>query len=85
MDVPVDQPGSKIGAFGVQLDLAGIGADAENDAVPDGDVPFQDFLGENIDDLCEITGFSVSELNIYLTEMELSGLIKHLSNGKYSV
>ena len=42
-------------------------------------------LGEkSIDELCEKTGFSVSELNIYLTEMELSGLIKQLPNKVYS-
>lgn len=40
---------------------------------------------KNIDELCEYTGFSVSQLNIYLTEMELSGLIKQLSNKVYSI
>ena len=43
-------------------------------------------LGEKtVDDLCEITEFTVSELNIYLTEMELSGIIKQLPNGKYAL
>lgn len=43
-------------------------------------------LGEkNIDELCEATGFSVSELNMYLTEMELSEIIKKLPNGEYAV
>lgn len=44
------------------------------------------FYGEKtVDELSELTGFSASEINIYLTEMELSGIIKQLPNGVYSV
>ena len=43
-------------------------------------------MGEkNIDEICEITGYSVSAVNIHLTEMELSGIIRQLPNGLYSV
>lgn len=43
-------------------------------------------IGEkNIDELCQTTGFTVSELNILLTEMELSGIIKQLPNKLYSI
>lgn len=43
-------------------------------------------LGEKTaDEICEITLFSVSEVNTYLTEMELSGIIRQLPNGLYSV
>ena len=43
-------------------------------------------LGEKTPDrLCEILGMDVSEINIYLTEMELSGIINKLSNGEYSL
>lgn len=40
---------------------------------------------KNRDDLSEITGFSVEKLNILLTEMELSGIIKQLPNGEYAI
>ncbi len=40
---------------------------------------------KNADALCFATGFSVAEINIILTEMELSGIIKQLPNGEYSV
>lgn len=39
----------------------------------------------SIDKLCDATGFSVSDVNTFLTEMELSGIIKQLPNGEYSV
>ena len=43
-------------------------------------------LGEKTPDrLCEILGMDISEINIYLTEMELSGIINKLSNGEYSL
>ncbi|MBO4384098.1 MAG: DNA-processing protein DprA [Clostridia bacterium] len=43
-------------------------------------------LGEKTADfLCEKLGFDVSEINIYLTEMELSGIINRLQNGSYSI
>lgn len=43
-------------------------------------------LGEKTaDQLCEKLEFDVSEINIYLTEMELSGIIKRLQNGSYSI
>ena len=43
-------------------------------------------MGEkNIDEICDLTGHSVSEVNIFLTEMELSGIIRQLPNGLYSV
>ncbi|MBO4563395.1 MAG: DNA-processing protein DprA [Clostridia bacterium] len=43
-------------------------------------------LGEkSADELCEKLGYSVAELNTYLTEMELSGIIKQLPNGIYAV
>ncbi|MCR5809107.1 MAG: DNA-processing protein DprA [Clostridiales bacterium] len=43
-------------------------------------------LGEKrADELCDLTGMSVSEINIYLTEMGLSGIIRQLANGAYSV
>lgn len=37
------------------------------------------------DSLCDRLGVDISEVNIYLTEMELSGIIKKLQNGQYSV
>ena len=40
---------------------------------------------KNVDTLCFVTGFSAAEINIYLTEMELSGIIKQLPHGEYSV
>lgn len=40
---------------------------------------------KNIDELCQITGFDITELNILLTEMELSGIIKQLSNKVYCI
>ena len=40
---------------------------------------------KTVDMLCEETGFDVSEVNTYLTEFELSGIIKQLPNGQYSV
>lgn len=43
-------------------------------------------LGEKTADaLCESTGFSASDINMYLTELELSGIIKQLPNGEYAV
>lgn len=43
-------------------------------------------LGEKtVDELCEYTHLGAAEINMYLTEMELSGLIKQLPNGQYSV
>ena len=43
-------------------------------------------LGEKTaDELCEKLGLEISGVNIYLTEMELSGIIKRLPSGKYSV
>lgn len=39
----------------------------------------------NVDELCDETHISMSELNTYLTEMELSGIIKQLSYRLYSV
>ncbi|MBO6061523.1 MAG: DNA-processing protein DprA [Clostridia bacterium] len=43
-------------------------------------------LGEkSADSICESTGFSVSEVNMYLTEMELSGIIRQLPKGEYSL
>ena len=43
-------------------------------------------LGEkSADSICELTGFSVAEVNSYLTELELSGIIKQLPNGEYAV
>lgn len=38
-----------------------------------------------VDELCEATGLEASEINICLTEMELSGIIRQLPNGVYSV
>lgn len=37
------------------------------------------------DQLCELLDFDVSEINIYLTEMELSGIINRLQSGSYSI
>lgn len=43
-------------------------------------------LGEKTADvLCEKVGMDASEVNIYLTEMELSGIIKRLPGGEYSI
>ncbi|MBO4848437.1 MAG: DNA-processing protein DprA [Clostridia bacterium] len=36
------------------------------------------------DELCELLGMKISALNTYLTEMELSGIIKQLPNGYYA-
>lgn len=40
---------------------------------------------KNFDSLCEILRIPIPDLNMCLTEMELSGIIKQLSNGVYSV
>ena len=40
---------------------------------------------KNAEELCEATGFGIAELNMHLTEMELSGIIRQLSNNSYSV
>lgn len=43
-------------------------------------------LGEKTADaLCEKLGMDASDVNIYLTEMELSGIIKRLPGGEYSI
>ncbi|MBR4435197.1 MAG: DNA-processing protein DprA [Clostridia bacterium] len=43
-------------------------------------------LGEkNFDELIEVTALSVEKLNLYLTEMELSGLIKQLPGRVYTL
>lgn len=48
---------------------------------------FKALLGgeKTVDELCMITDYSVSDINMYLTEMELSGIIKQLPNGEYGV
>ena len=40
---------------------------------------------KNVDELCTLTGLDVAELNMHLTEMELSGIIKRLPGGEYSI
>ena len=40
---------------------------------------------KNVDELCILTGLDVAELNMHLTEMELSGIIKQLSLKVYSI
>lgn len=40
---------------------------------------------KSFDALCYMSGFTVDELNLYLTEMEFSGLIKQLSGRIYMV
>ncbi len=40
---------------------------------------------KTVDALCEISGLDAAEINICLTEMELSGIIRQLPNGLYSV
>ncbi|MBQ4341146.1 MAG: DNA-processing protein DprA [Clostridia bacterium] len=43
-------------------------------------------LGEKTaDTLCEQSGFSASDVNMYLTDMELSGIIRQLPKGEYSL
>lgn len=43
-------------------------------------------LGEKTrDELSDLTGRPVSEINILLTEMELSGIIRQLPNGEYAL
>ena len=43
-------------------------------------------LGEkDRDELSELTGRSVSEINVLLTEMELSGIVRQLPNGEYAL
>lgn len=43
-------------------------------------------LGEKtVDEMCEIMKLDASTINMYLTELELSGIIKQLPNGQYSV
>lgn len=43
------------------------------------------FGEKTVDSICEATGFSVADVNMYLTELELSGIIKQLPNGEYAV
>ena len=60
----------------------------ETDALPSEQKTLFEALkkGEkSVDELCDMTGLSAAEINIYLTEMELSGIIKQLPNGVYSV
>ena len=40
---------------------------------------------KSVDEICMITGYSVSEVNMYLTELELSEIIKQLPNGEYGI
>lgn len=43
-------------------------------------------LGEKTaDTLCELSGLSAADVNMYLTEMELSGIIKQLPKGEYTL
>ena len=39
----------------------------------------------NIDELCELTGYSAAEINLALTDMELSGIIKQSLGRLYSL
>ena len=39
----------------------------------------------NIDELCELTGYNAPEINLALTDMELSGIIKQSPGRLFSL